>query len=285
MMCRWEARGRLILDETDLRPRIMGILNLTPDSFSDGGRLESIEAAVVEGQQRIRDGADILDLGGESTRPGSRPVTPEEECRRVFPVVERLAGAPDIPLSIDTTKAEVAAGALARGASIINDITALDGDPAMAEVVAGSGAGVVLMHMQGTPATMQDAPHYGDVVGEVLEFLEERVEWCVSRGIPRSRIAIDPGIGFGKTYGHNLQLLRSLRRFANLGCVVLVGTSRKGFLGVLTGQEVANRTVASVVSALAACDLGAGVVRVHDVRAMSDALAVWGAQHGWESRT
>jgi len=178
----------------------------------------------------------------------------------------------------------VAAGALARGASIINDVTALGGDPEMAEVVASSGAGVVLMHMQGIPATMQQSPRYDDVVAEVLEFLEERIEWCMSRGIPRSRIAVDPGIGFGKTHGHNLELLRNLRRFANLGCVV-VGTSRKGFLGALTGQEIGNRSVASVVSALAALDLGARVVRVHDVRAMADAFAVWEAQHGWESRS
>ncbi|MFO0892252.1 MAG: dihydropteroate synthase [Isosphaeraceae bacterium] len=261
----------------------MGVLNLTPDSFSDGGKIPTVEDAVVQARRLVSEGAHILDLGGESTRPGSLPVSPEEERRRVLPVVERLAAELNIPLSIDTSKADIAAAAIELGASIINDVTALRGDPGLAEVIARSGAGVVLMHMQGAPATMQRAPHYDDVVAEVLEFLEQRVSWSESRGIPRARIAVDPGIGFGKTLEHNLQLLRSLSRFANLGCTLLVGTSRKGFLGTLTGQDVGQRMVASAVSALAACVSGARVVRVHDVRAMSDALAVWGAQKGWEA--
>jgi dihydropteroate synthase len=262
----------------------MGILNLTPDSFSDGGRTDSLESAVAQAHRLVEQGADIVDLGGESTRPGSRPVTIEEEQRRVLPIVERLGRELEIPISIDTSKAEVAAAALALGASIINDVTALRGDPAMAEAIAASGAGVVLMHMRGTPETMQQDPRYDDVVAEVLEFLAGRIAWCETQGIPRSRIAIDQGIGFGKTLAHNMELLRSLHRFATLGCAVLVGTSRKGFLGDLTGRDVAGRMVASAVSSLAACVSGASVVRVHDVAAMADALAIWSAIKGWESQ-
>jgi dihydropteroate synthase len=262
----------------------MGILNLTPDSFSDGGRIGSVAAAVAEAQRLARQGAQIIDVGGESTRPGSLPISLDEERKRVLPVVERLVQELEAPLSIDTSKAEVAEAALALGASIINDVTALRGDPAMTKVVAESGAGVVLMHMQGTPATMQHAPRYGDVTAEVLAFLEDRVRWCESQGIPRARIAVDPGIGFGKTFEHNLELLQRLDRFATLGCVVLVGTSRKGFLGTLTGRDVHGRAVASAVSSLAACVAGARVVRVHDVQAMNDALSVWTAVRGWEDR-
>lgn len=281
-MTRWEARGREILGPADLRPRIMGILNLTPDSFSDGGRIGSVEAAVAQAHRLVREGAQILDIGGESTRPGSRSVPVDEESRRVLPVVEVLVRELEIPLSVDTSKAAVARAAIDLGAAIINDVTALAGDPDMAEVIAGTGAGVALMHMQGTPATMQVNPHYEDVVEEVLAFLDARVSWCETRGISRSRIAIDPGIGFGKTIVHNLELLRNLGRFATLGCALLVGTSRKGFLGTLTGREVGGREVASAVSSLAACDAGARVVRVHDVQAMADALAVWTAIKGWE---
>jgi dihydropteroate synthase len=280
-MTGWTTRGRTILKPTDPQPGIMGILNLTPDSFSDGGRSESLEAAIGRGRLLEEEGANILDVGGESTRPGSRPVSLEEERTRVLPVVERLAGELTIPLSVDTSKAQLAREVLERGAAIINDVTALRSDPAMVEVAAEFGAGVVLMHMQGTPDTMQRNPRYGDVVAEVLEFLSDRIEWCEAHGISRSRIAIDPGIGFGKTVAHNLELLRSLDRFANLGCAVLVGTSRKGFLGSLTGQDVTSRMVSSAVSSLAACISGARVVRVHDVRAMADALAVWSAIKGW----
>jgi dihydropteroate synthase len=195
--------------------------------------------------------------------------------------VRQLASEVALPLSIDTSKAEVARQALKLGASIINDVTALGGDPAMAQVIADAQAGVVLMHMQGVPQTMQDDPRYDDVVAEVHDFLAARIEWCAKWGIPRERIAIDPGIGFGKTFEHNLQLLRNLDRFVNLGCVVLIGISRKGFLKPITGRSKSERVVGSVVSSLAGCTLGAGVVRVHDVQAMADAIKVWTALRDW----
>jgi dihydropteroate synthase len=279
-MSRWEARGRILLDDGDV-PRVMGILNLTPDSFSDGGAWLSTETALVRARVLADHGAEILDLGGESTRPGADLVTLEQELARVIPVVERLVPVLDRPLSIDTSKSEVARRSLEAGAVIINDVTALRGDPRMAEVTAEYEAGVVLMHMQGVPRSMQKNPRYDDVVGEVHEFLAERIDWCEVRGIPRSRIAIDPGIGFGKDLDHNLRLLRNLDRFANLGCALLVGTSRKGFLGALTGRGVSDRMVGSVVSSLSACVLGARVVRVHDVAAMVEAIKVWTAVRGW----
>jgi dihydropteroate synthase len=280
-MRRWEARGRTILAEDDRVPKVMGIVNVTPDSFSGAGGPVSLAAALNQARDLARQGADLLDLGGESTRPGAEPVDLREELRRVVPVVEQLASELALPLSVDTSKAEVARQALAKGASIINDITALAGDPAMAQVVADSGAGVVLMHMQGVPKTMQRDPKYHDVVSEVLAFLSARIGWCESLGISRTRMAIDPGIGFGKTFAHNLQLLRNLDRFANLGCAVLVGTSRKGLVGTLTGRSVSERMVGSVVSSLAACLRGAGVVRVHDVGAMVDTIKVWTVLQGW----
>jgi dihydropteroate synthase len=276
----WMARGRRLAG--DGRPRVMGIVNTTPDSFSEAGQRLDPARAVALGRNLAAEGADILDIGGESSRPGALPVTAEEELRRVLPVVEALGRCVETPISVDTTKAGVAAEAIRAGAAIINDITALAGDPRMAAVVADHGAGVVLMHMQGTPRTMQDDPRYGDVVGEVYETLARRLEWAESRGIGRERIALDPGIGFGKTFEHNLLLLRSLRRFASLGCVVLVGTSRKGFLGTLTGRAVHERAAASVASALAALAGGASVVRVHDVGPTVDALKVWDAQGGWD---
>ncbi|HEX8200808.1 MAG TPA: dihydropteroate synthase, partial [Isosphaeraceae bacterium] len=215
-------------------------------------------------------------------RPGAEPVALEDELRRVIPVIEALAGRVPVPISVDTTKAEVFRRALRAGATILNDITALGGDPEMPRAVADSDAGVLLMHMAGTPRTMQLNPRYDDVVAEVRDWLAWRVEWVESLGVPRARIAIDPGIGFGKTLEHNLELLRNLGRFATVGCAVAVGTSRKGFLGALTGRPIARRATASVVSALAAIDRGADVVRVHDVGPMVDALKVWGAQHGWD---
>jgi len=284
-MTRWDARDRTILAAGDPIPRVMGIVNITPDSFSDGGRSFSPAAAAETARSLIQQGADLLDIGGESTRPGSDPVPLEEELRRLLPVVEQLGAETDVPLSIDTSKAKVAELALARGASIINDVTALRGDPDMVGVVADSGAAVVLMHMLGTPRTMQDDPRYDDVVSEVLNFLAGRIDWCESRGIPRARIAVDPGIGFGKRFEHNLQLLRNLKRFGNLGCTLLVGTSHKGLLGTLTGRGVSDRAVASAVSSLAACMGGARVVRVHDVPAMVDAIKVWTELRGWGERT
>jgi dihydropteroate synthase len=281
VMAIWEASGRTILSRDDRVPRVMGIVNVTPDSFSDGGRLGGPEGAVAHARRLAAEGADLFDLGGESSRPGSEPVPVDEELRRVLPVVEALAAEVGGPISVDTTKAEVARRALAAGAAIINDITAMGGDPEMASVVAEAGAGVVLMHMQGVPRTMQDDPRYEDVVREVYDFLARRVEWAGSRGIPPERIAVDPGIGFGKTVAHNLEILRNLERFATLGCAVLIGTSRKGFLGTITGRGLADRATASAASALVACVAGARVVRVHDVAATVDAIKVWGAVRGW----
>jgi dihydropteroate synthase len=264
-------------DRVVRRPAIMGILNLTPDSFSDGGLVPDLPDAVSRAEQLVADGADLLDLGGESSRPGAEPVSIDEEIRRVVPVVEALAGRSRVPLSIDTTKPEVARAALRAGASVINDIQGLLGDDEMPRVVAETGAGVVLMHMQGSPRTMQQDPTYADVVAEVYEALARRLERAESFGIERSRIAIDPGIGFGKTAEHNWQLLRHLDRFAGLGCAILIGTSRKRFLGTLTGRDVSDRTTASVVSSLLAVEAGADIVRVHDVGPMADAVKVWSA--------
>ena len=274
-MTRWEARGRIIV--ADGVPKVMGIVNITPDSFSDGGLAGTLEGAVSHASHLVAEGADLLDLGGESSRPGATPVSLDEESRRVIPVIEALAPLVRVPISVDTTKAEVARRALRAGASIINDIRGLDGDPDLARLVAEAGAGVVLMHMAGTPQTMQVDPRYDDVVREVRDDLARRIERAEASGIPRERIAIDPGIGFGKTFAHNLELLRNLDRFANLGCVLLVGTSRKGFLGTLTGRPVGGRATASVVSSLAAVARGANVVRVHDVGPMVDAIKVWTA--------
>jgi len=281
-MARWEACGRTILRDDDPIPKVMGIVNLTPDSFSEAGRALDPIDSVAHARRLVASGADLLDLGGESSRPGALPVTLDEELRRLVPIVEALSSQVALPISIDTTKAEVASRALAAGATIINDISALGADQQMVDVAACSGAGVVLMHMQGVPHTMQVDPRYNDVVTEIHDFLAYRAEWAESRGIPRERIAIDPGIGFGKTVEHNLQILRNLHRFANLGCVILIGTSRKGFLGSVTGRPVTERAAASVASALAACLRGARVVRVHDVAPMVDAIRVWTAVRGWE---
>ncbi len=280
-MTSWHARGRTILSVDDPVPKVMGIVNVTPDSFSDGGLFASPDEALVRARRLVDEGADLLDLGGESSRPGSEPVTLDEELRRVIPVVEALSEGLAVPISIDTTKAEVARRALDAGAAIINDISAMAGDPDMGRVAAESGAGVVLMHMQGVPRTMQVAPRYEDVVREVYDFLARRVEWVESIGISRDRISIDPGVGFGKTFEHNLEILRNLRRFDTLGCAVLIGISRKGFLGKITGRALPERTSASVVSSLAACVEGARIVRVHDVAPMVDAIKVWGAVQGW----
>jgi len=282
-MARWEACGRTILREDDPIPKVMGIVNLTPDSFSEGNRALDSSDSVARARGMVEDGADLLDLGGESSRPGSLPVDLDEELRRVLPVVLALSSQVAVPISIDTTKAEVASQALRAGAAIINDISALGADRQMVDVAARFGAGVVLMHMQGVPQTMQVDPRYNDVVTEVHDFLAYRVEWAESRGIPRERIAIDPGIGFGKTGGHNLQILRNLDRFDDLGCVILIGTSRKGFLGSITGRPVTERASASVASSLAACLRGARVARVHDVAPMVDAIRVWNAVRGWEA--
>ncbi|HLG43898.1 MAG TPA: dihydropteroate synthase, partial [Nitrospirales bacterium] len=223
------------------RVLVMGVLNLTPDSFSDGGRYQGLDAVVARAEAIEAEGADVLDIGGESSRPGSRPVSLEEELARVIPVVTVLAHRIKIPISIDTAKAKVARGCLDLGASLINDVTALRGDPAMAGVVARAGAGLILMHMQETPETMQDHPTYGDVVQEIGEFLQARVEAAEAAGITRERIAVDPGLGFGKTLDHNLTILRGLSALAALGRPIVIGPSRKGFVGALLDRPVLER--------------------------------------------
>jgi dihydropteroate synthase len=262
---------RLALD----RPLIMGIVNVTPDSFSDGGQFLDPAKAVERGKQLIDEGADILDVGGESSRPGAAPVLLEAELQRVMPVVEALAGL-NVPLSIDTVKPEVMRRGLEAGAAIINDISALEA-PGALETVAASGAAVVLMHMRGTPATMQQAPNYADVVAEVRAYLMARIAAAQRAGIPRGRIVVDPGFGFGKLLDHNLALLRHLDRFAGLGCPLLVGLSRKSMLKGFSSREMDRRMPASVAAALIAVQRGAHIVRVHDVAATHDALAVWRA--------
>ncbi len=276
----WTARGRVLVSGS--RPRIMGIVNVTPDSFSDGGLALDPGSALDRARKLAAEGADILDLGGESSRPGAEVVPLAEELRRVIPAVEAIAGELDVPLSIDTVKPEVARQAIARGASILNDISGLS-DPAMVRLAAETGVGVVVMHMLGDPRTMQDDPRYDDVIEAVRSFLARRLDEAEKAGIPRERIALDPGIGFGKTSEHNLLLLRHVGRFATLGCVVLVGVSRKGFLGEITGRPRNDRAVATASASLAAIVGGAAVARVHDVAAMADTLKVWEAVHGWES--
>ncbi len=259
------------------RPLVMGILNITPDSFSDGGRFLSTHAAIEQGLRLKEAGADILDIGGESTRPGAQPVTAAEELDRVLPVLEGLRTA-QIALSVDTMKPEVMRAALAAGADMINDVNALQAEGAM-EAVASSQAAVCLMHMQGEPRTMQRDPRYGDVVTEVAAFLEERLQAALAAGIGRERILIDPGFGFGKTLAHNITLFKNLRRFADIA-PVLVGVSRKSMLGALTEREVGERLVPSVTAAILALQQGATVVRVHDVRETLDAIRIWQALGG-----
>jgi dihydropteroate synthase len=257
----------------------MGVVNVTPDSFSDGGAFFQPAAALAEAWGMLDEGAAIVDIGGESTRPGSQPVPVEEELRRVLPVLEGLAGA---PTSIDTAKADVARRALELGAELVNDVTALRGDPKMAEVVAEAGAYVCLMHMQGEPRTMQDDPRYDDVVDDVRRFLEQRLEFAVAAGVPEERICLDPGFGFGKTVEHNLELLRRLDEVCSLGRPVLVGLSRKSSLGRITGDPNAKTgsVAASVAAAVAAYGRGAWIVRAHDVREHVEALRVAAAVVG-----
>jgi dihydropteroate synthase len=250
-------------------PLIMGVLNVTPDSFSDGGRWLDPARAVRRGRRMAREGADWIDVGGESTRPGASAVPLREELRRVVPVVERLAAA-GLAVSVDTSKAEVARRALAAGATIVNDVTALRGDPLMARVCADAGARVVLMHMAGSPRTMQRRPRYRDVVADVAAFLRARAESALRAGIRRDKILVDPGIGFGKTPEHNLDLLRRLDEVARLGWPVVVGTSRKSFIGHALGRDVGDRVFGTAATVAVAVLRGAAVLRVHDVREMSD---------------
>ncbi|MGY0561449.1 dihydropteroate synthase [Luteimonas sp. A277] len=259
------------------RPRVMGIVNITPDSFSDGGAHFDLDAAVAHGLALVAEGADVLDIGGESTRPGADAVPLEEELRRTVPVIERLARETPVPLSIDTFKPEVMRAAVAAGAGIINDIYGLRREGAL-DAAAELGVPVVLMHMLGEPRSMQDAPYYEDVVGEVHRFLAERIFAAEMAGIPRSRIVADPGFGFGKTTAHNMILLAQLQRFTELGVPVLAGLSRKRSIGELTGRNTPlERVHGSVAAHLVAAQRGAKILRVHDVAATVDALRVWEA--------
>lgn len=267
-----QAKDRLI--EFSDRPLIMGVLNVTPDSFSDGGHYLDAEAAVAHALRLVEEGADLLDIGAESTRPGADAVSEAEERRRAIPVVTAIAKAVAIPISIDTSKAAVARAALDAGAVLVNDVTALRSDPGMVDLVARTGAGIVLMHMQGTPSTMQQAPCYDDVVGEISSFFEERIRFAVAHGIERRQIILDPGIGFGKLLVHNLTLLAQLHHFTQFGCPLLVGVSRKAFLGHLVDRPVQERQWATAAAVAMAVDRGAGILRVHDVRAMKDVLLV-----------
>jgi dihydropteroate synthase len=259
--------------------KLMGVVNVTPDSFSDGGLYLDPSAAVAHGRALAGAGAAILDIGGESTRPGAAPVAAEEELRRVEPVIAALAGVAEA-ISVDTSKARVAEAALDAGAGIVNDVTALRGDPEMAALVADRGAGLVLMHMAGEPRTMQANPEYGDVVAEVRDFLAARLDAAVAAGIDESRIWLDPGIGFGKSVAHNLELLRGLPELATLGRPIVLGTSRKSFIGKTDGSETDDRIGGTIATSILAALAGVQVLRVHDVREMSQALRVTSAVLG-----
>ncbi len=253
----------------------MGIVNVTPDSFSDGGRYVSTENALQHALQLIEQGADLLDIGGESTRPGSNQVTAEEELRRIMPLVEALVER-NVSVSVDTSKPEVMRAAIDAGAAMINDVNALKAEGAL-EAVAAGGVAACLMHMQGEPRNMQAQPHYDDVVAEVKDFLRQRLNAAIAAGIPRERLVLDPGFGFGKMLEHNIELLRHLDQFLDLDAPLLVGLSRKSMLGKITGNEVSDRVYASVAAALLAVAKGASILRVHDVKATRDALAVYNA--------
>jgi dihydropteroate synthase len=264
---------------------LMGVINVTPDSFSDGGRYLETEAAVAHGVRLESEGAAILDVGGESTRPGAEEVSADEELRRVLPVIEGLGEVTSARLSIDTSKAEVAEAALQAGATLVNDVTALLGDDRMAEVVAAAGADCCLMHMLGNPRTMQNDPHYEDVVAEVKAFLEERLAHAIAAGIAEERILLDPGIGFGKTAQHNLELLARMDELVALGRPVVVGTSNKSFLGRLTGRPVGQRLPGTIATCVLAYERGARVFRVHEVAPVADALTVTAATvAAWTTR-
>jgi dihydropteroate synthase len=266
-----DCAGRILsLD----RPRIAGVINVTPDSFSDGGSFVDADRAIAHGLALVEEGADLLDIGGESTRPGAQAISAADEIARVIPVVEALAKIVQVPIAIDTSKPEVMRAAVAAGAGFINDVYALRREGAL-DAVAELKVPVCLMHMQGEPRTMQQDPHYDDVVSDVRRFLAERIFACEMSGIDKKRIVVDPGFGFGKTLEHNLALLRALDQFAALGVPLLVGLSRKGMIGTLTGRDVGQRAIGSAAAAMIAVQRGAVIVRAHDVAATRDALAVW----------
>ncbi|MGI9026401.1 MAG: dihydropteroate synthase [Burkholderiaceae bacterium] len=263
--------GRFVLDLA--RPRVMGIVNLTPDSFSDGGRLGDASAAIRHAERLMEEGADVIDLGAESTRPGATPVSADIEVARLMPVLTALRDAP-VPISVDTMEAEVMAQAFDAGASMINDVTGFASN-ASREAVRASDCALCVMHMQGTPQTMQVAPHYDDVVAEVSHHLRERCDALIAEGISRERLVIDPGFGFGKALEHNLSLLCRLGELGSLGLPILVGLSRKGMIGQITGRPLTERLAGSLAAALVAIENGARIVRVHDVAATVDAIKVW----------
>ena len=279
----WRLRTRTIL--LPRRPLVMGILNITPDSFSDGGRYLDVQAAITAARELTAAGADLLDIGGESTRPYSEPVSADEELRRVLPIFEALGPNWPIPLSIDTSKASVAAAAIDAGAEVINDVTGLAGDPRMIAVARDRGAGVCAMHMLGSPQTMQDDPRYDDVVAEIFAYLQSRRDELLAAGIQRERIALDPGIGFGKTHVHNLTLLGRCDRFLALGCPLVVGHSRKGFIGKALkdaglGDKATDRAAGTLGVSLALANQGVQILRVHDVALTRQALALYAAVGG-----
>ena len=277
---RWTLRcgGREL--EVGRRTLVMGIVNVTPDSFSDGGRFVAPLAAIEHGRQLVEGGADILDIGGESTRPGAAEVDAEAECRRVLPVIEVLAAEVGAPISIDTSKAAVARRALDAGATMLNDVTALRGDPDMARVAADGGVPVVLMHMKGSPRTMQKAPHYDDLMAEIIGHLRGSMAIAAEAGVAEEQIVVDPGIGFGKTVEHNLDALRQLRQLRSLGCPILLGTSRKSFIGAITGAPVAERAFGTAATVALGIQRGAHIVRVHDVAAMRQVVQMADAMLG-----
>ncbi len=279
---RWRLRTREL--HFGQLPLVMGIVNVTPDSFSDGGQFLDPQVAVEHALRLVADGADMLDIGGESTRPYGEQVSADEELRRVLPVIEALAAAVTVPISIDTSKATVAEAALAAGVEIINDVTGLNGDPAMLPLASQSGAAVCAMHMQGTPQTMQDNPRYGDVFAEIGAYLASRRDALLAAGISAERICLDPGIGFGKSHQHNLTLMANCWRFHSLGCPLLVGHSRKGFLAKIIGDTERDRTATTVGSALSLARQGVQIVRVHDVRPVREALLAFAATGGLDGR-
>ncbi len=273
MRRRWDFGGRSW--ELGDFPKIMGIVNVTPDSFSDGGQFAAVEAAIAHALKLVEEGADILDIGGESTRPGATPVELNEELNRVIPVIKELARRTDVPISIDTTKAEVARQAIDLGAHILNDISGLRLDPEMATVCRKTTSGIVCMHMLGTPRTMQDDPQYRDVVLEISDFFSKRIDALEQAGIERNRIVLDPGVGFGKTAGHNLEILSHVEHFRRLGRPVLIGHSRKRFLKSLVGRPVEERSSGTIGVSIALAMQHTDILRVHDVRAVRDAIMAW----------
>lgn len=276
----WKLRSRTLA--LPRRPLLMGIVNVTPDSFSDGGRFFDAKSAIEHGLALVAQGADLLDVGGESTRPYSSPVSVDEELRRVLPVVEALCRATQVPVSIDTSKGSVARAALAAGAEIVNDITGL-ADPALLAATLEFGAGVCAMHMQGTPQTMQDSPSYADVTAEIHAWLAERRDALLAAGLERERICLDPGIGFGKTHEHNLILAANCHRFLDLGCPLLVGHSRKGFIGKVLGDKAADRTAGTIGVSLSLAQQGVQILRVHDVTQVRNALVLFEATGGLDN--